>query len=184
MVLRVGKESADADMTDSSANDIATPRRHPPATVVPVQRAIAYLPTPAPSPLQATNTTQNISIKLHVHKETQRDVTQLLTSTSMASTSTILRAARPMFRQGAFAAQARQAFTRTTQQQHAQQTLRLRFQQSRRWQSSGAGAGAAGEGAGSQQQQQQQQASWFKRMWESEVGIKTVHFWAPVMKVR
>ncbi|PFH57678.1 hypothetical protein XA68_14706 [Ophiocordyceps unilateralis] len=23
---------------------------------------------------------------------------------------------------------------------------------------------------------------WFKRMWESEVGFKTVHFWAPVMK--
>jgi hypothetical protein len=24
--------------------------------------------------------------------------------------------------------------------------------------------------------------SWFKRMWDSPVGVKTVHFWAPVMK--
>lgn len=24
--------------------------------------------------------------------------------------------------------------------------------------------------------------SWFKRMWESPIGVKTVHFWAPVMK--
>ncbi|KAF7533346.1 hypothetical protein G7Z17_g13530 [Cylindrodendrum hubeiense] len=48
------------------------------------------------------------------------------------------------------------------------QTFAQRFQQgSRRWQSS--------EGA-------QQQEGWFKRMWESEIGFKTVHFWAPVMK--
>ncbi|KAM3538784.1 hypothetical protein ARSEF1564_008296 [Beauveria bassiana] len=89
----------------------------------------------------------------------------------MASTSTILRAARPLFRQNVHASPARQAFVRATQQQ--QQVMRFRFQ-NRRWQSSEAGAG----GAGSQQQQQ----SWFKRMWESEIGIKTVHFWAPVMK--
>jgi len=25
-------------------------------------------------------------------------------------------------------------------------------------------------------------ASWFKRMWDSPIGLKTVHFWAPVMK--
>ncbi|TQV93332.1 hypothetical protein V2A60_010241 [Cordyceps javanica] len=93
----------------------------------------------------------------------------------MASTSTILRAARPMFRPTAFASPARQAFARATQQQ--QQVMRFRFQ-NRRWQSSEAGAGSAG----SQSQQQQQQQSWFKRMWESEIGIKTVHFWAPVMK--
>ncbi|KAG8405657.1 hypothetical protein J3459_021612 [Metarhizium acridum] len=42
----------------------------------------------------------------------------------------------------------------------------------KRWQSTADGA------------QQQQHQSWFKRAWESEVGIKTVHFWAPVMKVR
>jgi len=24
--------------------------------------------------------------------------------------------------------------------------------------------------------------SWFKRMWDSPIGLKTVHFWAPVMK--
>lgn len=91
----------------------------------------------------------------------------------MASTSTILRAARPMFRPATFASPARQAFARATQQQQQQQqVMRFRFQ-NRRWQSSEAGAGA-----GSQSQQQ----SWFKRMWESEIGIKTVHFWAPVMK--
>ncbi|KAL2131625.1 hypothetical protein VTI74DRAFT_4809 [Chaetomium olivicolor] len=33
---------------------------------------------------------------------------------------------------------------------------------------------AAGEGAPSE--------SWAKRMWNSPVGLKTVHFWAPVMK--
>jgi len=26
------------------------------------------------------------------------------------------------------------------------------------------------------------QESWFKRMWDSPIGLKTVHFWAPVMK--
>jgi hypothetical protein len=30
----------------------------------------------------------------------------------------------------------------------------------------------------------EQQAGWFKRMWDSPIGLKTVHFWAPVMKVR
>ncbi|KAF5619334.1 FMP43 [Fusarium sp. NRRL 52700] len=80
-----------------------------------------------------------------------------------SSASTILRASRPLFRQGTIAAPARQAFR--------QQTFRQNFYQGsgRRWQST--------DGA-----QQQQQQSWFKRMMESEVGFKTVHFWAPVMK--
>ncbi|CAI7630833.1 unnamed protein product [Penicillium pancosmium] len=39
-----------------------------------------------------------------------------------------------------------------------------------RFQSSEAGAGAA------------EQQSTFQRMWNSPVGVKTVHFWAPVMK--
>jgi len=26
------------------------------------------------------------------------------------------------------------------------------------------------------------QVGWFKRMWDSPIGLKTVHFWAPVMK--
>lgn len=91
----------------------------------------------------------------------------------MASTASFLRASQPLFRQSAFggggAAQttARQAFRANGF------GARLRFNQggqgSRRWQST--------DGA-----QQQQQASWFTRMWESEVGFKTVHFWAPVMK--
>lgn len=80
----------------------------------------------------------------------------------MAPTSNILRAARPLFRSGAFGAQSRQ--------QAAFRSQRFGQQQSggsggRRWQSTA--DGAAG----------QQQQSWFKRMWESEVGIKTVHFW-------
>lgn len=92
----------------------------------------------------------------------------------MSSAARVLRATRPI---------ARQQFAQQSQQQrlfsqHAQ-TIRARFQQQqkkqngRRWQSTAEG-----------QQQQQQQQSWFKRAWESEVGIKTVHFWAPVMKVR
>ncbi|QPG96266.1 hypothetical protein C2857_003694 [Epichloe festucae Fl1] len=84
----------------------------------------------------------------------------------MVPTSTLLRASRPLFRQSAFSSQASQAF-------RAQQRLggpRFRFRDSgKRWQSTAEGA-------------QQQHQSWFKRMWESEVGIKTVHFWAPVMK--
>ncbi|CCU75245.1 putative UPF0041 domain protein [Blumeria hordei DH14] len=42
---------------------------------------------------------------------------------------------------------------------------------------------------GRQEQRWQSSASfqspppgWFKRMWESPIGVKTVHFWAPVMK--
>ncbi|RMJ09763.1 hypothetical protein CDV36_010615 [Fusarium kuroshium] len=76
------------------------------------------------------------------------------------SSTTVFRASRPLFRQ-AFggAAPARQAFRQNFRQGSG-----------RRWQST--------DGA----QQQQQQQSWFNRMWESEVGFKTVHFWAPVMK--
>lgn len=90
---------------------------------------------------------------------------------------TIRAAARPMARA------ANTQFTSSTAQQQRffsqqlQQQFRARFRQQgqqqsskgRRWQST------ASEG---------QQQSWFKRAWESEVGIKTVHFWAPVMKVR
>ncbi|ERS99521.1 uncharacterized protein SPSK_03622 [Sporothrix schenckii 1099-18] len=41
----------------------------------------------------------------------------------------------------------------------------------RRFQSGAAGAGAA-----------EANVSWFKRMWDSPIGLKTVHFWAPIMK--
>ncbi|KAH6604181.1 hypothetical protein Trco_007627 [Trichoderma cornu-damae] len=83
----------------------------------------------------------------------------------MAPTTNILRAARPVFRKGA-AAGSSPLFNRQTQQFFRQQFR----QQGRRWQSTASGAG------------EQQSAGWFKRAWESEVGIKTVHFWAPVMK--
>jgi hypothetical protein len=81
-----------------------------------------------------------------------------------SSANTLFRAARPLLRQATIAQPARQAFR--------QQTFRQNFYQGsgRRWQST--------DGA-----QQQQQQGWFKRMYESEVGFKTVHFWAPVMKV-
>lgn len=75
-----------------------------------------------------------------------------------------MRASRPLFRQSAFSAQASHAF----RAQRLGQRFRFR-EGGKRWQSTAEGA-------------QQQGQSWFKRMWESEVGIKTVHFWAPVMK--
>ncbi|KAL7913464.1 hypothetical protein GGI35DRAFT_437490 [Trichoderma velutinum] len=79
----------------------------------------------------------------------------------MAPTSNILRAARPLFRQGA-------AGPSPFFNSQAQQMFRNQFrQQSKRWQSTAS---------------EQQSTSWFKKAWESEVGIKTVHFWAPVMK--
>lgn len=71
-----------------------------------------------------------------------------------STTNTIFRAARPLFRQQAAP--------------FARSTFRPRFNQygggagGRRWQSTAEGA---------------QQQGWFKRMWESEVGFKTVHFW-------
>lgn len=66
---------------------------------------------------------------------------------SSSAASMLLRASRPAFRQSS--TMARQAFR----------------QQSRRWQSTDGGA------------QAQAQQGWFKRMWESEIGFKTVHFW-------
>jgi mitochondrial pyruvate carrier 2 len=79
-----------------------------------------------------------------------------------STTNSILRASRPLFRQQgtsfAGAAFARQAAT------GGRFAQRVSFYQQggRRWQS--------GSTAGEQQ-------SWFKRMWESEIGFKTVHFW-------
>ncbi|CAK7237804.1 hypothetical protein SEUCBS140593_010136 [Sporothrix eucalyptigena] len=43
----------------------------------------------------------------------------------------------------------------------------------RRFQSGASGAAGAAAGA---------EVSWFKRMWDSPIGLKTVHFWAPIMK--
>lgn len=82
----------------------------------------------------------------------------------MAPTSNILRAARPILRQRAAGSS---PFFTSQNQQFFRQQFR---QQGKRWQSTASG-------------EQQQSTSWFKKAWESEVGIKTVHFWAPVMKV-
>ncbi|KUI62138.1 putative mitochondrial pyruvate carrier 2 [Cytospora mali] len=84
-----------------------------------------------------------------------------------STTAALLRATRPVFSASA-ATQTRQAFTRAT-------PLRSAFgrqQWGRRWQSSSSTADAAAAA----------QRSWFQRMWDSPVGLKTVHFWAPVMK--
>ncbi|KOS20869.1 Mitochondrial pyruvate carrier 3 [Escovopsis weberi] len=79
----------------------------------------------------------------------------------MSATNSILRAARPAFRQ-AFSKPASPFPSRSfNQSQFFKQN-----DSSRRWQSTASDASQ----------------SWFKRAWESEVGIKTVHFWAPVMK--
>jgi len=73
------------------------------------------------------------------------------------STATLFRASRPLFRNGASP-----FFTA--------QTTRSSYRQAgRRFQSTAAPAAAA-------------EQSWFKRMWDSPIGLKTVHFWAPVMK--
>ncbi|KAH8885753.1 UPF0041-domain-containing protein [Thozetella sp. PMI_491] len=75
----------------------------------------------------------------------------------MAPASNIFRAARP-----AFHAQARAAFARSN-------GFRPRFQQTYgRYNSTAAETGA--------------KESLFSKMWNSPVGVKTVHFWAPVMK--
>merc|ERR1712000_615683 len=68
------------------------------------------------------------------------------------------RASRQLFQQAPFRAAFRPQF---------QNASRFGSAGSKRWQSTAEGA---------------QQQGWFKRMWESEVGFKTVHFWAPVMK--
>ncbi|RYP53623.1 hypothetical protein DL769_010492 [Monosporascus sp. CRB-8-3] len=71
----------------------------------------------------------------------------------MPATTTMFRAARPAFQQ-----RSPTAFSRTV----------IRNTAGRRFQSTSSSS-AAGE--------QQQQHSWFKRMWDSPVGLKTVHFW-------
>jgi len=82
--------------------------------------------------------------------------------------STLFRAARPALN---FQFRSTAASSRTFTQQFARSTFRSSFNKQKaggkRWQSTA----AAGE-----------QLSWFKRMWDSPIGLKTVHFWAPVMK--
>ncbi|KAK6952520.1 hypothetical protein Daesc_007060 [Daldinia eschscholtzii] len=72
----------------------------------------------------------------------------------MPATTTLFRAARPVFQQSAF----RTAFR-----------ANLAPQTGRRF----ASTATTGEAASQ---------SWIQRMWNSPVGLKTVHFWAPVMK--
>ncbi|CAI4218329.1 unnamed protein product [Parascedosporium putredinis] len=80
----------------------------------------------------------------------------------MAATRSFLNASRPLFRQPLSSAwRTRAAPSGTTNFGSIRNSTR-------RWQGTAAGAEA--------------RESWFKRMWNSPVGLKTVHFWAPVMK--
>ncbi|KAG8168299.1 hypothetical protein KVR01_003988 [Diaporthe batatas] len=81
-----------------------------------------------------------------------------------SSAAAFSRASRPLFSSASAAAQTRQAFSRAFRTQQRQQC-------GRRWQSTA-----------SAEQQAAAQVGWFKRMWDSPIGLKTVHFWAPVMK--
>ncbi len=87
----------------------------------------------------------------------------------MAPTTNLFRAAKPAFRQTLYfssASPARSAFQSNTMR------FRTQFREAfKRWQSTTASAEAP-------------TASFASRMWNSPVGLKTVHFWAPVMKVR
>ncbi|KAH8654615.1 hypothetical protein BGZ60DRAFT_386320 [Tricladium varicosporioides] len=83
----------------------------------------------------------------------------------MPPTSTLFRAARP-----AFQAQRNTFFTSQVTRTRFQGQFRQKLgSYGKRWQSTA--APTAG-----------QQIGWFKRMWDSPIGLKTVHFWAPVMK--
>ncbi|KAJ4416045.1 hypothetical protein N0V82_006968 [Gnomoniopsis sp. IMI 355080] len=84
----------------------------------------------------------------------------------MPPSSTFARASQPLFSSNSAAFQTRQAFSRASPFRQANR----RQQWNRRWQSTAAGEEAAA------------QIGWFKRMWDSPIGFKTVHFWAPVMK--
>ncbi|KKY33897.1 putative upf0041 domain protein [Diaporthe ampelina] len=87
-----------------------------------------------------------------------------------SSAAAFARASRPLFFSASAAAQTRQAFSRASGFQQAFRSQQ-RQQWGRRWQSTA-----------SAEQQAAQQVGWFKRMWDSPIGFKTVHFWAPVMK--
>lgn len=63
------------------------------------------------------------------------------------------------------------AATRPIFQQSSRAAFRSQFARTsgRRFQSTATGSEGQSQG-------------WFKRMWDSPIGFKTVHFWAPVMK--
>lgn len=90
----------------------------------------------------------------------------------MASTTTnsLLRASRPLFSSATASAAAQTRRTLLTRAGPFRSSAfgRQQWAGGRRWQSSTA-EGAAAPG-------------WFQRMWDSPIGFKTVHFWAPVMK--
>ncbi|ROW16393.1 hypothetical protein VPNG_02882 [Cytospora leucostoma] len=94
-----------------------------------------------------------------------------------STTSSFIRASRPLFSSASAAAQTRQAFSRSSAVATPFRSAYGRQQWGgRRWQSSSSSSSTADGAAAAQQ------LSWFQRMWDSPIGFKTVHFWAPVMK--
>ncbi|CZT12405.1 hypothetical protein WAI453_001773 [Rhynchosporium graminicola] len=81
----------------------------------------------------------------------------------MSAPSTLMRAARPAFRSQFFNSQTTGAFRASRNSKFGGYG-----RTGKRWQSTAAPEAAA--------------QSWFRRMWDSPIGLKTVHFWAPVMK--
>lgn len=78
----------------------------------------------------------------------------------MPATTTLFRAARPVFQSGA----------------GGFRNAAFRNAAGRRFQST-TGSGPAAAAAGAAEGAAAQQQSWFQRMWSSPVGLKTVHFW-------
>lgn len=76
----------------------------------------------------------------------------------MSATRSFLNASRPLFR-----SQPLSSAWRARAGQQGASGARGGARGGKRWQSSAAG--------------EQAQQSWFKRMWDSPIGIKTVHFW-------
>lgn len=88
------------------------------------------------------------------YKPTSQIPTLRSNNHKMPATSTLFRAARPAFRS--------QFFSSSQTQSQLFRTTRSRFQNygGKRWQSTAA-----------------PEQSWAKKMWDSPIGVKTVHFW-------
>ena len=81
--------------------------------------------------------------------------------------SALLRTMRPTFRSSFFNSQAVSSQKSTFTSKTAFRAARYKKAFAKRWASTAAG----GEAAARVQQ------SWVKRMWDSPIGLKTVHFW-------
>jgi hypothetical protein len=93
----------------------------------------------------------------------------------MSTSRTLVAASRPLFRQpfmGTTSRQIRFAGVRSNFSSGRTTTkFRVNGQQQQK------GYGGQGKRWSSAEAGEQQQISWFKRMWDSPIGLKTVHFW-------